>query len=49
MVSGEAIVGESNNNPYNMTAAYHKSNRIIRKFYIPKAKELFRMFIIPIS
>lgn len=38
VVSGEAIVGESNNNPYNMTAAYHKSNRIIRKFYIPKAK-----------
>ncbi len=37
VVSGEAIVGEATTAPYVMNANYHKSNRIIRKFYIPKA------------
>lgn len=38
VVSGEAIVGDPDVTSYKMNANWHKSNRIIRKFYIPKSK-----------
>lgn len=38
VVSGEAIVGDPDVTSYSMNAKWHKSNRIIRKYYIPKAK-----------
>lgn len=38
VVSGESIVGEPDVEKYEMNPNWHKSNRIIRKFYIPKAQ-----------
>lgn len=36
--SGETIQGDPDVGVYNMNANWHKSNRIVRKFYIPKAQ-----------
>lgn len=38
VVSGESIVGEPDVVSFEMNPKWHKSNRIIRKFYIPKAQ-----------
>lgn len=38
VVSGEAIVGDPDVTSYVMNPKFHKSNRIIRKYYIPKAQ-----------